>query len=130
MNITSQGGNLFDNSLQSTYVKPTQVAAEIAASENNKPQQVNPPTEAQKPGVKSPSDEVFTLPPVEFPADVPINAPVSVALSRSLADELSHFPDIDHAKVADVMKQLNSGKLAVSNNALAETMMSFYQRGR
>lgn len=133
MNITSPGGSFSDNLLQSTYVKPTQVVSEIAASENNKPQQINAPAEvssSQKLSAKDPYDEAFTLPSVECPAEVPINAPASAALHRALADELSQFPDLDHAKVADVMEQLNSGKLAMSNNALADTMMNLYQRGR
>ncbi|NDO81986.1 hypothetical protein CJP72_14800 [Citrobacter sp. NCU1] len=133
MNITSPNGSFPENSLQSAYAKQTQVASEIAASENNIPQQVNAPANVandQKLGTKGSHDAPFTLPPAEFPADVPVNAPVSAALARALADELRQFPDIDHAKVADVMEQLNSGKFAVSTDALADDMMNFYQSGR
>lgn len=133
MNITSPNGSFPENSLQNAYAKQTQVASEIAASEKNVPQQVNAPTNVakdQKLGTKGPNDAPFTLPPTECPAEVPVNAPVSAALARALADELRQFPDIDHAKVAGVMEQLNSDKFAVSNDALADAMMNFYQSGR
>lgn len=133
MNITSHNGSLPENSLQSAYAKQTQVSSEIAATENNKPQQVNAPAEVaieQKISDKGSSGEVFTLPSTECPADVPVNAPVSAALARALADELRQFPDIDHDKVAEVMKQLNSGKLVVNSDELAGAMMNFYQSGR
>lgn len=110
MNITSPNGSFPEISRQNAYAKQTQVASEIAANEKNVPQQISAPT--------------------EYSADVPVNAPVSAAQVQALADELHLLPDIDHAKVADVMEQLNSGKFTVSNDALADAMMNFYQSGR
>jgi len=133
MNITSPNGNLTESSLQGAYARQTQAASEIAASESNKPQQVNASAEvalAQKDGAKKTFNEQFTLPSAEFPVEVPINVPVSSALTCALANELNQYPDIDHDKVANVMTLLNNGKLAVSSEDLAADMMNFYQSGR
>ncbi|MCP2006020.1 hypothetical protein M976_01935 [Buttiauxella ferragutiae ATCC 51602] len=130
MNITSLG-SLAESSLQSTYAKQTQtVASEIAASENNKPLQVNAPAEApidQKTNSKDANKEPYTLPPSEFPAEVPINVPVSAALTQALASEVNQFPDIDHSKVANVMEMIRDGKMAIDSDDLAGAMMDFYQ---
>lgn len=133
MNITSPNGNLTENSLQGAYARQTQAASEIAASENNKPQQVNASVKvalAQQDSTKNTYNEQFALPPAEFPADVPINVPVSSALTCALANELSQYPDIDHDKVANVMTLLNNGKFAINSEDLAADMMNFYQSGR
>jgi flagellar biosynthesis anti-sigma factor FlgM len=133
MNITPPNGSFPENSLQSAYAKQTQVSSEIAATENNKPQQVNAPAGVaidQKINEKGAYDTEFTLPSPEFPAEVSVNVPVSVALARVLSEELSQFPDIDHEKVSSIMNQLNSGKLTVDSDELAGAMMKFYQSGR
>lgn len=132
MNITPSNGTFSDNSLQGTYVKQTQAASEIAASEHNKPQQVNAVAEAsidRKVSEKKVSAIQLSQPSADIPAEVPINAPVSASLARSLTNEFNKFPDIDHAKVAELMSQLNSSKLAVDSDELASSMLNFYQGG-
>lgn len=133
MNITPSNGTFSDNSLQGAYVKQTQAASEIAASEHNKPQQVNAVAEAsidRKVNEKGGSAIQLSQPSADLPAEVPINAPVSASLARTLTSEFNKFPDIDHAKVADLMKQISSSKLAVNTDELAGAMMDFYQGGR
>lgn len=128
MNITPSNGTFPDFSLQGPYVKQTQTVSEIAASEHNKPQQINAVAETSiDRNVSEKKGAAIQLSPPS--ADMPFNAPMCASLARSLTAELSEFPDIDHAKVAEVMKQL-SCQLTVDTDELASAMMAFYQGGR
>lgn len=131
MNVTSPYSTNPESSLQGAYVKQTQVASDIASTERTQAQRVNAPVEPSAPQVpKEVQEFADSLANPELPAELAVNAVLSVAQTRTLSKELSKFPDIDHAKVAELTQLINSSKFNTNSDEIASSMLDFYQGGR
>lgn len=122
-----------ESSLQGAYVKQTQVASDIATAERTQPQRVNAPVEISNSHdqvAKEAQENADSLTKPELPTKLEVNAILTIVQTRSLSKELSKFPDIDHAKVAELTAQINSSKFNTDSEAIAGFMLDFYQGGR
>lgn len=113
-------------SSQNAYAKQAQVASEISATERTQ-KPVNAPAEAKK----AAKPEVrLDVPESSLPPKLPVNTSMNAANVRALAEELSQFPDIDQAKVAELVKESTPDFSPVDVGELASSMLDYYQNGR
>ncbi|WP_310598457.1 hypothetical protein [Aeromonas aquatica] len=129
MSTLSAASSISEFSSQNAYAKQVQGSTEISTTEHTQ-KMVNAPAEAKsQQAVQEQAAQMNSeMLSKEIPSKLPFNTTINAAITRTLLQEFSQFPDIDHAKVNELLADPASADVDVG--MLSESMLHFYQSGR